>query len=71
MLGTGGSSLGGQTLAQLAGFNVPGVAAPRDPPRMHFSDNLDPFSFETMLVRLPLPSTRFVAISNPAARPRP
>src|SRR4051794_23553407 len=64
MLGTGGSSLGGQTLAQLAGFNVPGVAALRDPPRMHFIDNLDPFSFETMLARLPLPSTRFVSISK-------
>jgi glucose-6-phosphate isomerase len=31
---------------------------------MHFIDNLDPFSFETMLVRLPLPSTRFVSISK-------
>jgi glucose-6-phosphate isomerase len=64
MLGTGGSSLGGQTLAQLAGFNVPGVAALREPPRMHFIDNLDPFSFETMLARLPLPTTRFVSISK-------
>jgi glucose-6-phosphate isomerase len=64
MLGTGGSSLGGQTLAQLAGFNVPGVAALRDPPRIHFIDNLDPFSFETMLARLPLATTRFVSISK-------
>jgi len=64
MLGTGGSSLGGQTLAQLAGFNVPGVGALRDPPRLHFIDNLDPFSFETMLARLPLPTTRFVSISK-------
>src|SRR3954471_5305081 len=31
-LGTGGSSLGGQTLAQLAGHAVPGVGALRDPP---------------------------------------
>jgi glucose-6-phosphate isomerase len=64
MLGTGGSSLGGQTLAQLAGFNVPGVGPLRAPPRMHFIDNLDPFSFQTMLARLPLPSTRFVSISK-------
>jgi len=64
VLGTGGSSLGGQTLAQLAGFNVPGVSALRDPPRMHFIDNLDPFSFETMLARLPLATTRFVSISK-------
>ncbi|MGH7881238.1 MAG: hypothetical protein ACREQD_17320, partial [Candidatus Binataceae bacterium] len=54
MLGTGGSSLGGQTLAQLAGYAVPGVAALRAPPRMHFIDNLDPQSFDTMLARLPL-----------------
>ena len=64
MLGTGGSSLGGQTLAQLAGYNVPGVSALRDPPRMHFIDNLDPFSFETMLARLPLATSRFVSISK-------
>jgi glucose-6-phosphate isomerase len=64
MLGTGGSSLGGQTLAQLAGYNVPGVGALREPPRLHFIDNLDPHSFETMLARLPLASTRFVAISK-------
>ena len=64
MLGTGGSSLGGQTLAQLAGYNVPGVGALREPPRLHFIDNLDPHSFETMLARLPLATTRFVAISK-------
>lgn len=64
ILGTGGSSLGGQTLAQLAGYAVPGVGALRDPPRMHFIDNLDPLSFETMLARLPLATTRFVAISK-------
>ena len=64
LLGTGGSSLGGQTLTQLAGFNVPGVGSLHDRPRMHFIDNLDPFSFETMLARLPLASTRFVAISK-------
>jgi glucose-6-phosphate isomerase len=64
MLGTGGSSLGGQTLAQLAGFNVPGVGALRDPPRIHLIDNLDPFSFETMLQGLPLATSRFVAISK-------
>ncbi len=64
LLGTGGSSLGGQTLAQLAGYAVPGVGALRDPPRVHFIDNLDPASFETMLAKLPLATTRFVAISK-------
>jgi glucose-6-phosphate isomerase len=64
ILGTGGSSLGGQTIAQLAGFNVPGVGIFRDPPRMHFIDNLDALSFATMLARLPLATSRFVAISK-------
>src|SRR4029079_7034392 len=49
LLGTGGSSLGGQTLAQLAGHAVPGVGALRDPPRMHFMDNLHPESFTALL----------------------
>lgn len=64
MLGTGGSSLGGQTLAQLAWWNVPGIGALRAPPRLHFIDNLDPLSFEAMLAKLPLATTRFVAISK-------
>jgi len=64
LLGTGGSSLGGQTLAQLAWLSVPGVGALQMPPRLHFIDNLDPFSFEAMLGKLPLATTRFVAISK-------
>lgn len=64
MLGTGGSSLGGQTLAQLAGHAVPGVGALRSGPRLHFMDNLDPESFATLLERLPLQTSRFVAISK-------
>ncbi len=64
ILGTGGSSLGGQTLAQLAGHAVPGVGLLRAAPRIHFIDNLDPSSYETMLARLPLATTRFVAISK-------
>jgi glucose-6-phosphate isomerase len=64
VLGTGGSSLGGQTLAQLAGFAVPGVGALRAPPQLHFIDNLDPDSFQTLLARLPHATTRFIAISK-------
>ncbi len=64
ILGTGGSSLGGQTLAQLAGYAIPGVGALRAPPRVHFIDNLDALSFATMLAKLPLATTRFVAISK-------
>ncbi len=64
LLGTGGSSLGGQTLAQLAGHAVPGVGALRSGPRLHFMDNLDPESFATLLEKLPLHTSRFVAISK-------
>src|SRR5258707_1074397 len=63
-LGTGGSSLGGQTVAQLAGHAVPGVGALRDPPRIHFMDNLDPDSYGALLTRLPLKTSRFVAVSK-------
>ena len=63
-LGTGGSSLGGQTLAQLAGHAVPGVGSLRDPPRIHFMDNLDPDSYGALLARLPLKTSRFVAVSK-------
>jgi glucose-6-phosphate isomerase len=62
-LGTGGSSLGGQTLAQLAGYAVPALGALRKP-RLHFIDNLDPDTFGAMLEQLPLLTTRFVAISK-------
>ncbi len=63
-LGTGGSSLGGQTLAQLGGYNVPGVGALRSTPKLHFLDNLDPLSLEEFLAELPLQTARFVAISK-------
>jgi glucose-6-phosphate isomerase len=64
LLGTGGSSLGGQTLAQLAGYNVPGVGLLSSGPRLHFIDNLDADTYGTLLATLPLASTRFVAISK-------
>ena len=64
VLGTGGSSLGGQTLAQLAGIGVRGLEAFRAPPRMHFMDNLDPGTYAVLLEKLPLATTRFVAISK-------
>jgi glucose-6-phosphate isomerase len=63
-LGTGGSSLGGQALAQLAGHAVPGIGLLRDGPRLHFMDNLDPQTYGVLLERLPLAQTRFVAISK-------
>jgi glucose-6-phosphate isomerase len=64
LLGTGGSSLGGQTLAQLAGHAVPGLGLLRDGPRLHFMDNLDPDTYAAVLAGLPLATTRFVAVSK-------
>jgi glucose-6-phosphate isomerase len=63
-LGTGGSSLGGQTLAQLAGYAVPGVGAFRAPPRVHFMDNLDAATYGELLEKLPHATTRYVAVSK-------
>jgi glucose-6-phosphate isomerase len=64
VLGTGGSSLGGQTLAQLAGVGVRGIEAFREAPRLHFMDNLDPATYGGLLAKLPLATTRFIAISK-------
>src|SRR6187455_3325112 len=64
VLGTGGSSLGGQTLAQLAGVGVRGIEAFRPAPRLHFMDNLDPATYGELLAKLPLATTRFIAISK-------
>ena len=64
LLGTGGSSLGGQTLAQLADHGVAGAGALRAGPRLHFMDNLDAVTYGALLERLPLATTRFVAISK-------
>jgi glucose-6-phosphate isomerase len=63
-LGTGGSSLGGQTLAQLADYLVPGLGPLRPAPRIHFMDNLDGATFGAFLGRLNLPAARFVAVSK-------
>lgn len=63
-LGTGGSSLGGQTLAQLRDYGVPGAGRFAENPRVHFLDNLDAVTFDRVLQRLPLTTTRFVAISK-------
>ena len=63
-LGTGGSSLGAQALLQLADYNVPGLALFRKGPRLHFLDNLDPQTYAELLGKLPLATTKFVAVSK-------
>ncbi len=56
LIGTGGSSLGGQTLCNLA--------APGAGPRLHFFDNVDPHSLEALLTALDLPRTGFLIVSK-------
>ena len=70
-LGTGGSSLGGQTLAQLAGWNIPGDAGPerRKGPRTRFYDNLDARTLERSLASLDIEHSRFVVISKSGGTP--
>jgi glucose-6-phosphate isomerase len=69
--GTGGSGLGGQTLAQFAGWNIPGLGKQSTPghkplkhPRTRFYDNLDAETLAGALATLDLASTRFVVISK-------
>lgn len=64
--GTGGSGLGGQTLAQMAGWNIPGGAdrSQRNRPRTRFYDNLDPATLDGALGDIDLASSRFVVISK-------
>lgn len=64
LLGTGGSSLGGQALAQVGGWNVPGLPADAAGLRLHFFDNLDPNSMAAAVEELPLRSTRILAVSK-------
>lgn len=70
--GTGGSSLGAQMLAQLAGYRVPGsrLRLGLDArPRLHFFDNLDGHSLAEALASLDLRTTRFLAVSKSGGTP--
>ncbi len=61
VLGTGGSSLGGQTVCQLAdrGFGpLPGA------PKLHFLDNIDPDTFAALFAAIDLAQTGFIVISK-------
>lgn len=64
--GTGGSSLGGQALAQLTGWSAPGDERPAGSPRpeVRLYDNLDSASLVRGLDNLDLERARFVAISK-------
>lgn len=64
--GTGGSGLGGKTLAQVAGWNIPGGANvyDRSRPRTRFYDNLDPLTQFGALDLGDLAKTRFIVTSK-------
>ena len=66
IFGTGGSSLGGQALAQLGGWFIPGDdrTGKDGRPRLRFYDNLDALSLVKGLEILDLATTRFVVISK-------
>lgn len=64
VLGTGGSSLGGQALAQVTGWRVAGMPPAADRPMLHFLDNLDPWSLDRALTGLPLGTTRWFVVSK-------
>ncbi len=70
--GTGGSSLGGQTLAQLGGWNIPGVAneAQMTRPRTRFYDNLDGDTLASSLGSFDdLSGVRFLVTSKSGGTP--
>jgi glucose-6-phosphate isomerase len=69
--GTGGSSLGGQTLAQLGGWGIPGddKHGSETRPRTRFYDNLDARTLELALAGLDLKTTRFIVISKSGGTP--
>jgi glucose-6-phosphate isomerase len=69
--GTGGSSLGGQTLAQVGGWNIPGLAdeGQKNRPRTRFYDNLDPVTLESALGTFDLATARFVVTSKSGGTP--
>lgn len=61
ILGTGGSSLGGQALYALVDE---GFGPPPGTPRLHFIDNVDPHTFESLFRRVDLRRTGFIVISK-------
>ena len=61
VLGTGGSSLGGQTLLALADN---GFSRPRGTPKLHFMDNIDPHTLAALLGGLDLRGAGFLVITK-------
>ena len=61
VLGTGGSSLGGQTVCALADV---GFGPRAGAPHLHFIDNIDPHTFDALFGQVGLNRTGFIVISK-------
>jgi glucose-6-phosphate isomerase len=64
LLGIGGSSLGAQTLAQLAFWGTEAYTPRPNHPRLHIIDGIDSAVFRTLLNMLDLRTTRFLVVSK-------
>ena len=64
VLGTGGSSLGGQTLSALTHWPPSSPRHQTANPRVHFMDNIDPVTFSTLYNAVDLARTGFIVISK-------
>jgi glucose-6-phosphate isomerase len=64
LLGIGGSSLGAQTLAQLAFWGTEAYAPRGGRPRLRIVEGIDSAVFRTMLNMLDLRTTRFLVVSK-------
>ncbi len=61
VLGTGGSSLGGQTLCELKQTKF---SKCQEGPYVHFMDNIDPYTFKEFFQSVSLETTGFIIISK-------
>ena len=66
VMGSGGSSLSGKTLVAL---KDQGFGPLKGRPKLWFMDNIDPATFSTLIDRLPLGGTGFIAISKSGGTP--
>ena len=64
VFGIGGSSLGAQTLAQLAFWGTEAYKPRTDHPRLHIVDGIDSAVFRSMLTLMDLRTTRFLVVSK-------
>jgi glucose-6-phosphate isomerase len=64
VFGIGGSSLGAQTLAQLAFWGTQAYKPRTGHPRLHIVDGIDSAVFRTMLTLMDLRTTRFLVVSK-------